>query len=263
MDFEPFRYYYLVFIMCAPRIFAACSVLLLFSNRAVFSGGLNRNGILFSLVLFVTPIADSGSEYYSSLNYFQITLILLKESIIGFVVGYVVNIPFWAFSSVGHLVDNQRGATIMESFNPMTQSPGSPLADLLTQTAVTLFLITGGFLVFFKGLVISYAAWPVASFMPTIGKDLIDFSITQFQWLMEMLILLGGPVLVVLFLSEFGLALISRFAPQLNVFILSMSVKSGVAIGFLCVYFGVAVGYFDNILLGLDGLLNDVFRLME
>ena len=41
------------------------------------------------------------------------------------------------------------------------------------------------------------------------------------------MLLLSAPVVIACFLSDFCLGLINRFAQQLNVFILSMGVKSG------------------------------------
>ena len=262
MDFEYLKYYYLIFMMTVPRLLAACSVLTFFS-KGLYSGIAVRNGVILALAFYIAPIVDQGFAHYEELSPVQLGFLTCKEVMLGFIVGYAVNIPFWAMSGVGHLIDNQRGATIMENINAMTSSPGSPLADFFTQTAATLFIITGGFLVFFKGILISYTAWPITSFWPKMNPALADYVISQFQWLMVIVIILGGPVIIALFLSELGLALISRFAPQLNVFILSMSVKSGVAIAFLCVYFAVAVDYFDNLILKLDEKIAYVFGLMQ
>jgi type III secretion protein T len=45
-----------------------------------------------------------------------------------------------------------------------------------------------------------------------------------------------------MFLAEFGLGLMNRFSPQLNVFSLAMAVKSGVASVLIILYLGVLVG---------------------
>ena len=58
----------------------------------------------------------------------------------------------------------------------------------------------------------------------------------QLNRLMATGLLLAAPVLVAMFLSEVGLALVSRFAPQLQVFFLAMPIKSGVAVFVLMVY---------------------------
>ena len=54
------------------------------------------------------------------------------------------------------------------------------------------------------------------------------FYLEMFDRLMRMVIVLSAPLIVAMFLAEFALALVSRFAPQLQVFFLAMPIKSGV-----------------------------------
>jgi len=60
-------------------------------------------------------------------------------------------------------------------------------------------------------------------------------------------VVLGFPVIIALFLSEMGLAFINRFAPQLNVFVLSLSIKSALALAILIVYVGIIFTYAGDI----------------
>ena len=46
----------------------------------------------------------------------------------------------------------------------------------------------------------------------------------------------GAPVIVAMFLAELGLALVSRFVPQLQVFFLAMPIKSALALLVLVLY---------------------------
>ena len=68
--------------------------------------------------------------------------------------------------------------------------------------------------------------------------------------------LLAAPMLIALFLSEFGLGLINRFAPQLNVFFLSMPIKSAVAVLILIFYFRFFISYLKTLLIQNADVLN-------
>ena len=73
---------------------------------------------------------------------------------------------------------------------------------------------------------------------------------------------MSSPVVIAMFLSEFGLGLVNRFAPQLNVYFLSMSLKSGVALFVLIPYIQVLFDIFGDDLIGSAGTLEkltDVF----
>jgi type III secretion protein T len=61
----------------------------------------------------------------------------------------------------------------------------------------------------------------------------------QAGWLMLYMLLLAGPIVVACLLIDFSLGLVNRFASQLNVYVLAMPIKSGVASFILLVYFGM------------------------
>ena len=49
-------------------------------------------------------------------------------------------------------------------------------------------------------------------------------------------VVISAPAIIVMFLATIGLGLVNRTAPQLNVFFLSMPVKSALGIALLIVY---------------------------
>ena len=53
------------------------------------------------------------------------------------------------------------------------------------------------------------------------------------------MMLLSGPIIVACLLTDISLGLINRFASQLNVYVLAMPVKSGLASFLLIFYFGM------------------------
>jgi type III secretion protein T len=61
-------------------------------------------------------------------------------------------------------------------------------------------------------------------------------------------VLLAAPVIFSMFLAEAGMALISRFVPQLQVFFLAMPVKSGIALLVFAVYGVVLFDYTDDVI---------------
>ncbi len=144
-------------------------------------------------------------------------VILGKEVLLGMLIGFVAAIPFWAIEATGFLVDNQRGAAMASMFNPTLGSQSTPTAVLLTQTLITLFFSGGGFVAFIYALFKSYTTWPILGFFPMVTDAWVSFFYDQFQQLMWLGVLMSAPLVLAMFLAEFGLALISRFAPQLNV----------------------------------------------
>ncbi len=98
------------------------------------------------------------------------------------------------------------------------------------------FFVCGGFLLILGVLYDSFQLWPLFQWRPTLRADTVPLLIAQLDRLMRMTLLFGAPVIVSMFLSELGLALVSRFVPQLQVFFLAMPIKSALAILVLIMY---------------------------
>ena len=179
----------------------------------------------------------------------------LKEVLLGLLIGFVATIPFWAMEATGFIIDNQRGAALASTFNPSLGSQTSPTGLLLTQTLITLFFSGGAFLALVGSLFRSYASWPVSSFFPQLGSQWVAFFYAQFSQMLMLCALFAAPLLIAMFLAEFGLALVSRFAPSLNVFILAMPIKSLVVSLLLVLYLGILMEHaYDALLLAVDPL---------
>ncbi len=170
--------------------------------------------------------------------------LFLKEALLGFLLGFLAAKLFWVALGIGMVVDNQRGATIAESLDPSSNEQVAPMGQFFQQTLIALFYAGGGFLVFLTAMFESYVAWPVFTFYPRFGEAFPAFFLGQLDEIMRLTVVLAAPLLITLFISEFGLGLINRFAPQLNVFFLAMPVKSLVALIVLIFYFPYLVDCF-------------------
>ena len=216
-----------------PRILAMFIVLPLFNSQLV--PGLIRFGIAAALGLMAMPVIQADvSNLHLSVG--AVMLLIMKEAFVGFVIGFLAAIPFWTFEAIGFLVDNQRGASIASTLNPLTGNDSSPMGILFNQAFIVFFLLSGGFSLLLGVLYDSFLYWSVTQWTPKLDMDSIPLMLQQLDQLMHMAVLLAAPVLVAMFLSEFGLALVSRFAPQLQVFFMAMPIKSALAVLVLMLY---------------------------
>jgi type III secretion protein T len=261
MNIDQLQETFFLFLVASTRISAAF-VIIPFLNKQALGGSMIRNGIVASMSIFTYPMVAYGFHEIS-LTTVETVLILGKEVFIGVMIGFVIAIPFWSIESVGFFIDNQRGATMASSLNPLSGSQTSPLGILLTQALVTVFFVSGSFLLFMYALYSSYALWPVFQYFPSLSGNASTFFLGQLDTIIRFAVLLGGPVVIAMFLAEFGLALISRFAPQLNVFILSMPIKSAVAIAILMVYLPIVIHFFSDYLKGMDNIIGPVIDLLS
>ncbi len=164
------------------------------------------------------------------------SIIALKEAIIGFLIGYFASIPFWIAENVGNFIDNQRGATMGEVYSPLSGAQVSTTGIFFTQIVSTLFFVSGAVLLMLAALYKSYEIWPVFSEGILFASDTPVKALGSLDGMLKATVVISAPVIIVMFLATLGLGLVNRTAPQLNVFFLSMPVKSALGVAMLIVY---------------------------
>jgi type III secretion protein T len=239
-----------------PRILGVFVVLPIFP-RSVLPGML-RLCVAAGFGLVVAPSLIPMVKS-AGLDATQIALLVVKEAFVGFVLGCLIAVPFWAFEAVGFLVDNQRGASISSTLNPLTGNDSSPLGILFNQAFIVFFFISGGFLLMLEVLYESFRLWDVFTWFPHFRAESVPVLIHQILRLVELSLLLSAPMIVAMFLAEMGLALVSRFVPQLQVFFLAMPIKSALAFLVLILYFSTILDYSRDLVSETPGAL----RLLE
>lgn len=247
-----------------PRIFVLCMIAPFFGS-AVVSGQL-RTALVFALYLILHPLVQSQmpAELPATMGETAfLGLLLVKEIFLGLLLGWVAGIPFWAAQSGGFFIDNQRGASMAEGSDALSGEQTSPVGILFLQGTIYLFFVSGAFLAFLGLVYSSYLVWPVASLIPGVDWEAAMLFAGQAGWLMLYMLLLAGPIAVACLLIDVSLGLVNRFASQLNVYVLAMPIKSGVASFILLVYFGMlsanAPALYQHIqatLLRLQGILS-------
>ncbi len=110
---------------------------------------------------------------------------------------------------------------------------------------MVLLFITNGELLLVKGFVSSFGAGAVTlqttPFLANLfTSDLATFFVATLE--------IAAPLIAVLFAAQIGLALLSRAAPQLNVWALGMPIQVILSLVFVAIGIRVLPGYMGNIL---------------
>lgn len=240
-----------------PRLLAMFSMIPMLSRQAL--PGILRSGVVGGIGLMIVPTLFDPVQAVDR-TAIEVLALVCKEVVLGLVLGIVLAIPLWAFEGMGAFIDAQRGASIAQIISPSTGHDSSPLGEFFNQAATTYLLASGGFLILLGVAYASYEMWPVFSLMPRFNDEAPSLLLQQLDRLMRLAVLLGAPVLIAMFLTEMGLALVSRFAPQLQVFFLAMPIKSGVALFILAIY---AYALFDQGGLEMLGMEKALHTLRE
>lgn len=246
--------------VAAARGFAMLTVLPVFTRLGLT--GLLRNTVAIVLALPLAPFVFAEMTAAQINSTPQAIGLMLKESFIGFTLGAVFAVPFWAATAAGDIADLQRGSNGAFLNDPSNQDETSVTGTLFVLLMLALFYLAGGLNIVVGGLYQSYAIWPVFSFLPAFSAD----APLLILGLLDRVLLLGlqiaAPLLLAMFLGDVLLALIARFAPQLNAFDLSLSVKSIIFVTVLAVYLVFLIDDLQRLLDPLLGAVRDVQRMV-
>jgi len=121
-------------------------------------------------------------------------------------------------------------------FSPLSGTQVSTTGIFFTQIVSTLFFVSGAVLLFLGALYHSYAIWPVFSSGPDFSPEAPVRMLDALDGMLRTTVIISAPVVILMFLATIGLGFVNRTAPQLNVFFLSMPIKSALGIALLVIY---------------------------
>lgn len=148
---------------------------------------------------------------------------LVLEIVVGLGLGFLVRMVFAAVQAAGGIIDVFGGFQMAQGFDPLNQTQGSVFAKFYDFTAMALLFASNGHQLVLGGLVRSFDALPLGNGFNTEAMGhLLTSGMAE---LMVSALQIAGPLVVVLFLTDVGLGLLTRVAPALNAFALGFPLK--------------------------------------
>ena len=233
MPYVEFHRWILAAVLAMARIGGAFAICPALTDSMI--PGIARRVAVLAFSFIAIPFIKAGMPPGEP-NVWMFAVLAAREALIGFLIGFFSAIPFWVAENIGNFIDNQRGATMGEVYSPLNGSQVSTTGIFFTQIVSTVFFVSGAVLLFLSALYKSYSIWPVfvegVSFVSDAPVQILD----AVDRMLCATLVISAPVIIVMFLATLGLGFVNRTAPQLNVFFLSMPVKSALGIAMLIVY---------------------------
>ena len=221
--------------------------------------GMIRSAVAVTIALPAIPFIFSALPSLGPLSAFGLAALLIKELMIGAVIGVVFGIPFWAAEVAGEVVDLQRASTMGQLLDPMGSTESGVTSTLLVVTLVALFFVSGGFMIMLEGFYASYALWPVERFVPVLESRTALTMLDMLDQVMRVGVLMVAPLVIALLVADLMLAYLARMAPSLNVFSLSLAIKNLLFTFLMLLY----IVFLIPLLVEELGTLGDGYRRLE
>jgi len=141
---------------------------------------------------------------------------------IGLAIGFTVRLVFAAVELAGEVVGFQMGLGFASFFNPALNTQSSAVARFFGQMATFLFVVMNGHLMVLMAVIKSFDKFPVdQNFLEAIGQmKIYDFGTDLFAsglWI-------ALPMIGMLMFANLALGIVSRVAPQMNIFAIGFPV---------------------------------------
>jgi flagellar biosynthetic protein FliR len=149
--------------------------------------------------------------------------ILLREGLLGAIMGSAVQMPFAALRAAGNLMDTQTGLSMAHMMDPSAGTSQTVLSSFMGMLSMLIFLCMDGHLWILRGLASSFHTLPVAGPWPRL--DGIGVWIEMTGTILSTAVQFAAPIVTLLLLTEFSLGIISKILPQLNLLILGQPVR--------------------------------------
>lgn len=219
-----------------------------------------RNSIFLVFGLAVLTMQPQVTQM--TLPTVQWILLFGKEALVGVVIGFFFATMLWAFEAAGQIIDTKVGATMAQVVDPLSGHQTSLNGEFLGRLANFVFMFSGGLLLLVGTILDSFVIWPIGSLTPVLTMSSLSLFEGEFTRLMTLAVLFASPVLVVLFVTDGALGLVNRYAPQLNVFSLSLSIKAWLATLIILIMMTGLVQTLLNEIMGRHDTVLEVLKAM-
>lgn len=189
--------------------------------------------LAFTLLIYPLVAGQYGAlpeNLYTALGLF------LVELVIGFFLGVAARLILSLLALAGTVIAFQTGLGFAQNVDPSQGTQGALFGNFLIIVALTMIFATDMHHLTLAGLVASYEMLPPGAPLPVADMSQMILRIVADSFVIALQI--AAPFLVFGFVFYFGLGLLSKLMPQLQVFFLAMPLN--ILLGF--VLFALLIG---------------------
>jgi flagellar biosynthetic protein FliR len=155
-------------------------------------------------------------------------MLVLQQLVIGLALGFSVRVVFAAVEFAGEVIGLKMGLNFAGFFDPVSATSATATSRFFGTTVAWLFVVSGGHLLVIAAVVQSFVAFPV-------GPEPLAFvhELAPQRWGAEIFSLglwISLPLVAMLLMVNLVLGLISRVAPQINVFSVGFPITLGMGL---------------------------------
>jgi len=240
-----------IFLLVLVRVLGLLLMVPILSNRSV------PYVTKIAFAFFLTMIIVSTKEFtliVSSGNVVSYGTLVIKEFVVGWLIGFGAYMVFAVLSLAGQFIDAQIGFSMVNVFDPMSQIQLTITGNLYYYVMIIIAVIVNAHHFFIRALLDSFIIIPLGTLNLSEGlyRTVVDF-ITQY---FSLALQIAAPIFFIMIITNVVLGILARTVPQLNMFVIGFPIK--IMFGLLTVYLTLFVFSWIS-----DSLIGESERLMR
>lgn len=175
-----------------------------------------------AFIMFPVVLAKTGFQIPTNIP--ELSLILIKEFMIGYICGFVANVIFISVEISANLISMQMGLTAAQAMNPMTGDTSPILSQAYTILASMIFIVLNGYQWIFSAIYKTFQLIPPGYNLALSGTFTHNvIYVTSQIFIIGLSIAL--PIFSVLLITDVLLGFVAKMMPQMNIFMVALPVK--------------------------------------
>ena len=151
-------------------------------------------------------------------------LLLIQEFLVGVLFGFSASIILLAIQAGGEIIDVQIGLSMVSQFNPQTKARTTVIGKLMYQLALIVLISSYAHLFMLRAYFKTFEIMPIGTFSFASNIALGEL-ITITSQMFDLGVQIALPIIIVIFVVDFGLGMMNRVAPQINILELNFAMK--------------------------------------
>ncbi len=217
----------ILFSMIAMRMAGLIFMNPVFGRRNIPNNVKAGMTLIFTILVYST-MEEPGLSYNFTSS-FLYGFILLKEFLVGYVLGYVMELFLFVITHAGTIIDFHMGLSMSMVYDPQTNAQIAMTGNVYQIFYTLIFFAVDGHLVLLRTLLRSGELVPYGEVVFTQGLAMAVLDL--FRGCIVLAVRFAFPIIAIEFLVEVGVGIMMKIAPQVNVFVINIQIK--IAIGFL------------------------------
>lgn len=203
------------------------------------------------LTIMITPLLNPTNPPADV----SLMLLILLNFAVGAIIGYIAQLIILAIEAGGDMINTQMGLSSAMVMDPTSNSQTSILSRMITMLGLCIFMQLGGMYWLFNALLRSFTIFPLyAVHIPLEQIVNLDYLVKTTSNVLYMGLQIASPVLLATLGQDIILGVISKTAPQVNVFQLSFLFKPVFGAAILIWILPMLVGVISDFFLSFSSI---------